>query len=118
MSWDSHERRQFVRISLPLKIYLSGSPNNISAKTRNISAGGLRIIIKHKFSSGSIVNLKIYTIKRKPILCQGKILWVFSRKNIQSKDLFYYDTGIEFYKIKKNSLDVIKKIIAKDLARK
>ncbi|MCF7878271.1 MAG: PilZ domain-containing protein [Candidatus Omnitrophica bacterium] len=118
MSWDSRERRKFVRISLPLQIYLSNSPYAVSTKTENISAGGLRIITNHKFNSGSTVNLKVYAIKKKPIICQGKILWVFSRKKPQSKDLFYYDTGIEFSKIRKNDLDLIKKIIVKNLANK
>ncbi|MCF7916758.1 MAG: PilZ domain-containing protein [Candidatus Omnitrophica bacterium] len=118
MNWDSHERRQFVRINLPLKIYLSGSPHNLPAKTENISAGGLRVIINHKFNSGSIVDLKIYVTEEKPISCQGKILWVFSRKKPQTKDLFCYDTGIEFAKIRKSDLELIKKIIAKNLVKK
>ncbi len=118
MSWDSHERRRFVRINLPLKIYLSGSDYGLTTKTENISAGGLRVMINHKFSSGSMVDLKIYATEEKLISCQGKVLWSFSRRKPQSKDLFYYDTGIEFAKIRKNDLELIKKIIARNLAGK
>lgn len=76
------------------------------------------MIINHKFNSGSTVNLKIYALEEKPIVCQGKVLWVFSRKQPQSKDLFCYDTGIEFSEISTTDLNLIKKIVAKNLAGK
>ncbi len=118
MSWDSRERRQFVRISLPLEIYLSGSPHSLPAKTENISTGGLRLLLNYKFRPGMIVNLDIYGLQKEPVTCQGKILWVFSRKKSSAKDSFYYDTGIEFHKIKKANLNAIKKIIVDSLSKR
>jgi len=118
MSWDSHERRIFVRVKLPLKISILNSPHEISAKTENISAGGIRLLLGRKFPNSSIVNLKIYNIKKEPLSCQGKILWVFSRLNHSKKDLFLYDTGIEFYKIKKEDLRTIEKVIVNNLLKK
>ncbi|MFO8052825.1 MAG: PilZ domain-containing protein [Candidatus Omnitrophota bacterium] len=109
MSWDSRERRKFVRVSLPLQISLSNQSYAISTKTENISAGGIRLILKKKLENGLIVNLKIRNIKKEPINCQGRILWVFSRMNSSQENKILYDTGIEFYKIKKDQVKLIKK---------
>ncbi len=116
MNWDSQERRQFVRTNLPLEIYLAESASNLPAKTENISAGGIRAITNYKLTPGTVVNLDIYGINQKPIICKGKVLWVFTRQRSSSKEN-YYDTGIEFYQIKKKDLESIKKIIAKTLKK-
>ncbi len=118
MSWNSRERRQFVRISLPLEIYLSGSPSSLPAKTENISAGGLRLLTNHEFTPGTTVNLDIYGVQKKPIICQGNILWVLRRKKKASHNPFCYDTGIEFSNIKKEDLKAIQDIITESLSHR
>ncbi len=76
------------------------------------------MLLDRKFPNSSIVNLKIYNIKKEPLSCLGKILWVFSRLSPSKKDLFLYDTGIEFYKIKKGNLRAIEKAIVNNLLKK
>ena len=113
MSWDSSERREFVRIQFPCEIVLPGSEEKIiSTKAENISAGGIRVMLKEELYPASLVNLDIYGIKENPITCVGKIIWVFKRELHHSEPVVLYDTGIEFHEIQKEDIDAIKKLIA------
>ena len=113
MSWDSTERRNFVRAKFPCQITIPHSQQSlISTQAENISAGGLRVFIKEKLYTSSIVELDIYGVKKKPISCKGKIVWVFTRKMHHSKAEVLYDTGIEFHQIKDEDVEAIKKLVA------
>lgn len=112
MNWDSKERREFVRIKFPCEILVGGSKEEIiSTHAENISAGGIRVIIEKKLPCSSVIDLVIYGIRKKPILCKGKIIWTFSRKIPYHRKLSLFDTGIEFYKIKKEDRREIKSLI-------
>lgn len=116
MSWNGQERRRYVRVSLPLEIYVSGSKSNLPAKTINVSAGGLRLLLTHKFNLGHILNLDIYGVKKEPLICRGKVLWMVEQKKSPPNDPFRYDTGIEFYKMEKENFQAMEKIVADTLA--
>jgi c-di-GMP-binding flagellar brake protein YcgR len=118
MSWDNRERRKFVRVNLPLEVCIPDLTQVLKTKTENISAGGIRLIINKKLTTGLIINLKIHNINKNPIDCQGKVLWVFNRTISADNNHCHYDTGIEFYKIKKEDIKAIEKIIACQLSKK
>ena len=118
MSWDSKERREFIRVKFPCEITTqTASGNRISTYVENISAGGLRIFLNEKLKTSSIVEIDIYAIAKEPISCKGKVLWVFSRKDPDNKNKLVFDTGIEFYQIKNKDLQEIKKIITSVILR-
>jgi len=113
MGWDSSERRNFVRAKFPCEIIISGDKERmISTRAENISAGGIRVLIKEKLRTSSLVTLNIYGIKKKPIACKGKIIWAFTRKMHYSKPDVLYDTGIEFHQIQEDDVNKIKKLVA------
>lgn len=112
VSWDSSERRKFVRVKYPCKLSIHSTPGHaISANIENISAGGIRVIISEKLETASVINIAIYELQKEPLICKGKIRWVFTRKNPGIEEIYLFDTGIEFCKITKKDLNVIKKII-------
>jgi c-di-GMP-binding flagellar brake protein YcgR len=118
MSWDSTERRQFVRAKLPCQINVPGAQQRIiSTRAQNISAGGIRVFINEKLYASSIVDLEIYGISNQPISCTGKVIWTFTRKTHHSKQAPLYDTGIEFHQIKEADVKAIKKLVASIASR-
>jgi c-di-GMP-binding flagellar brake protein YcgR len=113
MSWDSEERRHFVRVKYPCEISIYGSKRvTIPAQTENISAGGIRVLLDKKLPVSSIIELDIYGIKEKPIVCKGRILWVFTRKNLYRDGELRYDTGIEFHDIPEKDVEEIKNLVS------
>jgi len=101
MSWDSEERRQFVRVRCPCKITSPGhQKHTIFTQTENISAGGVRLITEERLKPSSIIDLDIHIKNGEFISCKGKVLWVFARKATSDIGPVVFDTGIEFYHIK------------------
>lgn len=119
MSWDEIERRRFVRVKFPCRITIH-TPHKqvISTHAENISAGGVRIIFEQKLEPSSTVKLELYGIKEEPIICTARVRWVFSRKITYRKNLYLFDTGMEFEKIKKEDITAIKNLVACIIANK
>ena len=112
MSWDSRERRKFVRAKFPCEITICGPKKHIiSTHTENISAGGIRFITKERIAPASIIKLDLYGIRKEPIVCTGKVKWAFTKKDSSGKNSFLYDTGIEFSQIKEKNVAEIKKLV-------
>ena len=55
--------------------------------------------------------IDLYGITKEPIVCKGRVNWVFVKKDPSSKDRTRYDTGVEFSKIKEKDVNAIKKLI-------
>ncbi len=119
MSWDSKERRKFIRVDCPCEITTqTASGSRISTHVKNISAGGLRVFLSEKLKISSIIKIDIYQISKEPISCKGNIVWVFTRKNPDNKDELMFDTGIEFSQIENKDLEEIKKLVTYVIAGK
>lgn len=111
MSWDSKERRKFVRIKFPCEITTRGpEKHTIPTNAENISAGGIRVVIPERLGSSSVVEIDIFGIKNEPIIGKGRVIWVFSKKNLRGESV--YDTGIEFSQISEEDLRKIKNLVA------
>ena len=112
MSWNSEERRQFVRVEYPCKVTISGPvEQTIYAKTENISAGGIRFIIKERLLVSSVVDLKLHIPNKETIICKGRVIWVFGRKGPFFKGRQFFDTGIEFSTIDNKDVNTIKELV-------
>lgn len=120
MNWDSSERRNFVRAHFLCKIEIAAGNNQepLYCHTENLSAGGIRVVINKKIPTSTRLKLKIDGIGEKPIFCEGKVRWTFTRKLHKGEGEYLYDTGIEFSSIKPADVKKIKKVVASLFARK
>jgi hypothetical protein len=114
MDWNGVEKRRFVRANFPCKIsILSKHQHIIETHTENIGAGGIRVIIEERLDIGSTVGLKIYLEKEKPSACKGKIVWVVEKESNYRTGFFLYDTGVEFFDMKKTDTQLIDSFVEK-----
>lgn len=113
MAWDSSERRKFVRVKFPCEIILRTPKKRvISTNVENISASGLRAILEEKLPISEIISLDLYGICKEPIICTAKVLWVLTRKLPCVENIYLYDTGMEFCKMKNVHIKAIKQLVA------
>jgi len=119
MSWDSKERREFVRVKFPCEITVKNPERHtISLCTENISAGGIRFLSNEKIGLSLLINIELYGVAKKPIVCNGKVKWAFTRKNPSEGKQNIYDIGVEFYQLKKTDLAEIKSFVVSVLSDK
>lgn len=113
MSWDTSERRKFVRVEFPCEISLQDTSGKevITAYTENISAGGIRVLLEKDIKACPIVQVTLYKIAEKPIVCKGRVIWVFNREHPREENVTVFDTGIEFYQIQEEDVSRIKEFI-------
>jgi len=112
MNWGSKEGRKFVRAKYPCEITIQGPQKHIiSTHAENISAGGIRLLIEERIEPSSVIGLDLYGIAKEPIICKGRIKWVFTKKSPSNPNRLLYDVGIEFFQIKKEDVDEIMKLV-------
>lgn len=111
MSWDGREKRQFIRAKFPCKIIIfTPQEYTISTHTENIGAGGMRVFIEERLEIASIVKLEIL-LNSDSIICEGRVVWVVKKESSYRKGFFFFDTGIEFYKIEDQDRIVIENMV-------
>lgn len=105
--WVGAERRRTVRLEIPLQVkYTALSPHNHNnySVTRNISKGGIQMLIYEKLNVGDIVSLKLnLNSQSQPITGRGQITWlqdVPSESGPAEKRAFI--AGIKFIDLKPN----------------
>lgn len=110
------DKRNFPRLSASVEveyILLEGVSDGKQTFTRNISAGGICLIVYEKIEPGSILSLKLYLPDvKKTIQAQGKVVWS-SHFTIGSDQRDRYDLGIEFTEIDDSVRDEISKYLFK-----
>ncbi|MFH1317449.1 MAG: PilZ domain-containing protein, partial [Candidatus Omnitrophota bacterium] len=78
--------------------------------TKDIGAGGVRVIIEESLDIHSMVGLEIY-FRDEAILCEGRVVWVVSQDNSEARKKGLFDTGIEFFKIKEEDRCIINNMV-------
>lgn len=110
------ERRKHARFDATLKITWGKTgkqPINNTAFSKNISEGGICIIVDEKIDAGEILNLKIGLTSQGIIQIQGKIDWVNGFPMIKGeKYKEKYATGIEFINVSPVKQKQIKQFIS------
>ena len=96
------ERRRFVRLNISVEIQYTvlekETPDELKAKSRNISAGGICIIADEKIATDNILILSIYLpADEMPIIAKGKVVW--ARPFEIGKEGERFDVGVEFIEI-------------------
>ena len=90
------ERRRYVRIDLCTQVEYEILPmqSPLKAETKNISAGGLCLLVDEEIQPGAVLHLKFYLPDKEKTCVEslGRVVW-------QKKDDRGYLTGIEFKNI-------------------
>jgi len=107
------ERRQFVRLNFLVDVvYHKVPPVEKLSLAKNISTGGICLIVYEELKEQDTLDLEIYLPKDKTaIQAKGRVTWV---KEFIIGDIpkgKRYDVGIEFLEIDKNDLEKINKYV-------
>jgi c-di-GMP-binding flagellar brake protein YcgR len=104
MSMEKEETRKYPRLSFDVefKHWVLSAPS-LKAKDnrgKNISAGGLCMVILEKLKIGTILKLE-FSIQDtdKPVITKGKVVWVEELNIYSAETHVSYDCGIEFIDI-------------------
>lgn len=98
----TQEKRKFVRLNVSVEVFyavvLGASTEAQKTLTKNVSAGGICLIVHEQLKIGDLLNLSIYLPDDKPfIVAQGQVVWVKEFKLAGERSR--YDTGVEFTEI-------------------
>lgn len=108
------ERRKFVRLDLNTMVEWEKTGRDESAgesKTKNISGGGICLIMDGVINVGDTLNLKINLPTLKTIQAKGKIVWVDDFEIIGDRKEKRYEAGIEFIDIDVKDRQEINKFV-------
>ena len=98
MGWDMKERRRFPRATHPCKIIIKSRffQNDFITQTKNISAGGVRVILERRFKPSDNVQIEVFLKDGVSVKCEGEVAWsidmIGAMENVATK----FDTGIQF----------------------
>ncbi len=119
--WDGVDRRDFPRAEYPCLITIrkTAFPNQaILTHTKNISVGGVRVLIRENIKVGTEVDLELDLKDTLPtILSKGTISWVEEIPSGQRHRQPYYDTGIRFFGLKREYKMRVEKIVEHHLRK-
>ncbi|MFH0877020.1 MAG: PilZ domain-containing protein [Candidatus Omnitrophota bacterium] len=110
------EKRQFVRLDVNVKVNWekivgeAPEPSEKENVSRNISEGGICLIVYEQLGVGEKIKLDIELPSQKKIAATGRIAWIneFAIGQVQEKR---YDAGIEFLEISPQDREEIKKFV-------
>lgn len=94
------ERRKFTRVPLNVKVqhevFKVSTPRPEESQSKNVSVGGIRLVISEKVNVGNRLRLKFSLPgETSSITVNGKIVWVEEFSVTQTPDYKAYDCGIE-----------------------
>ena len=97
MTWGGLDQRAFPRFSVECDILIEGKAGQpIRAKTENLGAGGVCVILKEALEKLTHVRLRLNLDKKTPAIeCDGRVIWTVPSKEFASKKVTF-DTGVEF----------------------
>ena len=111
------DKREFARLDLNVKVdwkKISETPEpkqEFSDKTKNISAGGLCLVVYEKLNVGEKMQIEMELPSKKVIKAEGKVVWISEYEISGREEETIYDIGVEFVKISKKERDEINKFV-------
>ncbi|MFH1771424.1 MAG: PilZ domain-containing protein [Candidatus Omnitrophota bacterium] len=112
------EKRRFVRFDSSVNVHyqiLEEGQQIREASSRDISAGGIRIIIKEKIPMGTQLEMEIILPNEKrTIQLVGEVVW---QQESDTGDVEVFDTGIKFVKISSSNILKITSYIINSLKK-
>ena len=107
------DKRKFPRLSYDVELKYEAlnlsSPKTQKSRVKNISVGGLCIMIFEKVKVGTLLKIEFSLLNEdKPIVAKGKVVWV-EKFEIISTEFFSvsYNCGIEFVNIRPQDQEII-----------
>jgi c-di-GMP-binding flagellar brake protein YcgR len=109
------ERRKYPRFNFQVEVEISQKNecgSNDPASSRNISQGGVCIIVYERIKVSDILELEIrLPDEEMPVKVLGRVAWVKEFVIGDSKEGMRYDTGIEFMDLSAETAQKIEKYI-------
>jgi c-di-GMP-binding flagellar brake protein YcgR len=103
------ERRQFIRIEVPLKMTVEYSGKKDETLTKNISPVGLRFELGRSIKENEKLTLSLYLPgTNEPVLLEGRVVW---QKRASREDNSPYDMGVEILSIEENNKNIFLKYL-------
>lgn len=111
------EKRKFVRLNLNVEVRwrkiietLDRAVDNINL-TKDISGGGIRLIVDETVKVADKLSLEIKLPTDKVIYCQGRVIWVEKFEIVGRRHEDRYEAGIEFMDISDDDREEISKLV-------
>jgi c-di-GMP-binding flagellar brake protein YcgR len=114
------EKRRFPRLPLDIEVEYSPlyqeEPELFTTGSKNISYGGVCIIVFEKPKEGSLLELKFsFPGLNKFIICKGKVSWVKELDFGGLEGRRIYEVGVEFMEMSDSDREKIREYIDKKL---
>lgn len=116
MAIPQEERRRYVRLNALVDVTYNRHPHKPQEESslrvsKNISKGGICLIVYEEFKKDDLLDLKIYLPETKiPVEAQARVAWV-AEFSIGDKIGKRYDLGVEFIKISDSDIDRIDRYV-------
>lgn len=108
------EKRKFIRFDIPLKvnyILLSEPKIEKTGMTKDVSAGGMKLLTEEKLETGKRIEFKIFIPEAlNPAHLNGIVLWSKTVPAAAGKRLSY-SAGIEFGSIEEDNKNTFLKFL-------
>ena len=111
------ERRQFQRLNFSVGINWkkaeasqNGAADHTSV-TKNISEGGVRLILNEEATPGDILDLEINLPVGKKIYLKGKVVWVEKSQIIGANTESVYEGGVQFLDVPEEAKNELLKFL-------
>ncbi|MFC1698686.1 flagellar brake protein [Candidatus Omnitrophota bacterium] len=113
---NQQERRNFPRLATTVDVeytVLKNSSLGAESITKNISAGGICLIVYEKIEPGTFLSLRLYLADiNLTVAAEGHVIWSsYFTMDADSRDR--YDLGIEFTQIKEEDRQKLSKYVFK-----
>jgi len=118
------EKREQARLDMNLRVdwRKATETSNIILKhpdvTKNISAGGLCLIMDEKIKIGDGLQMRMELPSKKTIDVRGRAMWISEYEINRMEDKKMYYTGIEFTGIQDEYKEELNKLVFKHLLSK
>ena len=111
------EKREFARLDLNVKVdwkrtlATSEPEQEFSDKTKNISAGGLCLVVYEKLDIGEILEIELELPSKETIKAEGKVVWISEYEIEGEEEETIYDIGVQFVKISDEEREEISQFV-------
>ncbi len=103
------ERRQFIRVEVPLELHIERGGETYSVVTKNISPVGVGVDVKEKFDEGDDLKMVLSLPDSDiPVELEGRVVW---QKRISLEDNSSYELGIAIVSIRDDSKNFFLKFL-------
>ena len=107
------ERRRFIRIETPLRIFVDSGNIKFEAITKNVSPVGLRCETKHELKKDARLEILMHLPScDNPIKLKGNVIW---QNKVTLEDNAPYDVGIEIIEIEEKDKNPFLKYLCDSL---